>query len=190
MTVDGYQIINEEVVCDECLEKPMNCKFCHDTMVEIEDGHACDYCGATFNPEKPSVVNDPDSNALGPLDLRWTMPVKNMRCGCCKGELSMDELAGEDDNGAICQACFDKMIAKPQFKLNQDIWYMRENRPCCGTIWTVCNVQNSHDAWAHTNEQKDTWQHFGPSGIIYVTAHGLVKEEEGYDSKAKLLESL
>ena len=70
-----------------------------------------------------------------------------------------------------------------KYKLNQVIYYMRENRIHSAKIRTRMMVENSFDGW------KDSWQHFGESGIKYVTCHGVITESEAFASKKELVES-
>jgi hypothetical protein len=76
------------------------------------------------------------------------------------------------------------------FELEQTIYYMRDSRVHSAPVLSRMSVENTHDEWAHTKEQKDLFTHFGPSGIFYYTCHGLVSSVEAYASKQELLETL
>ena len=76
------------------------------------------------------------------------------------------------------------------FKLGDTIYYIRENKLHSARIWTRMGVENAHDDWAHTKEQRDTWQHFGPSRVAYVTCDGVVMQDEAYESPEVLAVAL
>lgn len=76
------------------------------------------------------------------------------------------------------------------FELGDTIYYIRENKLHSARIWTRMMVENAHDDRAHTKEQKDTWQHFGPSRVAYVTCHGVVMEDEAHESAEALAQAL
>jgi len=77
-----------------------------------------------------------------------------------------------------------------KFELGQTIYYLIDNRLHSAPVETRMQVENAHDDWAHTDEQKNAWQHFGESGVFYVTCHGPIVEERCFASKAELAESL
>jgi hypothetical protein len=179
-TQDGYQIIDDQVICEVCWkENPtMKCKFCNSFMsLEGQREYCCDFCEATFE-----VAEDGKGE--------WTLPVKNLRCNICDSNISMDELHSHDERGAVCNQCALIDGAVPRFKLGANIWYMKNDRACEAEVWTKCTVANSREKWASTEAQKRTWQHFGPSGIFYVTCHGIIEEDKAFGSKEELLESL
>lgn len=150
----------------------MNCCFCHSGMDKQNDVYGCRNCGATYD------------------GITWTDPIKNLNCVSCGDQISILELAPDAEGILICKKCHEKNIRTPKFYLGQEVWYMQENKVCQGTVWTKCVIANSHDSWACTKQQKESWQFFGESGISYVTCHGVFKEEEVFASKEELLKSL
>ena len=164
----------------------MKCKFCKGQMTLEGEDFCCDYCGATYR-SKLTIQGESESES----ENVWTIPVKNLHCGVCGHEISVDQLGDDDEQGAICVTCCDKIGSKPKFKLNQIIHYMRDNHVHSAPICTVSHVINSHDdGWAYTKTQQTEWQRFGPTATNYVTYHGIVNEYEAYATKEELLKSL
>ena len=152
----------------------MNCKFCHSEMtLEDNTDYACDNCGSTYNVGGES----------------WTNPVECVNCVACLNRVDASK-ATHTDHGVICKECLEIDNRVPKFHLGQNIWYMMNNRPCSAKVSSKCTIANSHDSWACTKEQKDSWQHFGATGISYVTCHGVIKEGNAFGSKEELLKSL
>lgn len=69
----------------------------------------------------------------------------------------------------------------PNIGLGDIIFYLKDSRPHSAKVLSILTVQNAHDEWAHTKEQKQLFQPFGPSGIYYVTVHGVVAYSEVSD---------
>ena len=77
-----------------------------------------------------------------------------------------------------------------KYHLDQLIWYMMDNQVHSAPVLSRMQVENLHDGWAHAEEQKETWQAFGPSGRSYTTAHGTINEEDAAGTKQELLDTL
>jgi hypothetical protein len=77
-----------------------------------------------------------------------------------------------------------------KFELDQLIYYFRNNKIHSAPVLCRVCVENLHDDWAHTEQQKYTWQHFGPSGVRYYTCHGEIAESAAFGSKQELIDSL
>ena len=74
-----------------------------------------------------------------------------------------------------------------KYGLDQVIHYMRDNRPHSAPVLARMQVDNLHDDFASTPEQKAIFTPFGPSRAVYATCHGLVLEDDAHPSKASLL---
>ncbi len=118
--------------------------------------------------------------------------------GCKYGEKRCPVVIGEVKAAGPCEECEnepkDKPVKTPKFKNGDTIFYMgvhnEQGVVMSGKVWTVAAIENEHDDWACTKEQKDSWQHFGPSGIFYVTCHGVIPEEKAFATKEELLVTL
>jgi len=75
-----------------------------------------------------------------------------------------------------------------KFKLNQTIHYLLENRPHSAPVMSRMTVDNAHDDWASTDEQKEAFTPFGESRVVYGTCHGLIEEQDAFESKRALAE--
>lgn len=73
-------------------------------------------------------------------------------------------------------------------KLDQTVWYMNDGRIHSAKILAIMTVDNLHEDWAHTTEQKELFTPFGKAGTYYATVHGIFTEV--FDSKESLLASL
>lgn len=77
-----------------------------------------------------------------------------------------------------------------KFELNQTIYYMRGNKVHSAPVNSRMVVENAHEDWARTDEQKKSWMPFGEAGVFYFTCHGHVNEEEAFASREELLQNL
>lgn len=77
-----------------------------------------------------------------------------------------------------------------KFALKQTIYYLRDNRVHSAPVLSRMCVENAHQDWACTDEQKYTFTRFGKNGIFYATCHGSVNEDEAFASKEELAQSL
>ncbi len=78
-----------------------------------------------------------------------------------------------------------------KYELGQVIYYILDNRVHSAPVGSRMTVENSHDDWAHTSAQKESWTPFGESRIVYATCHNnSLTEEECFASKEELLASL
>jgi hypothetical protein len=68
------------------------------------------------------------------------------------------------------------------------IWYMNEGRVHSAPILAKMIVENKHEEWACTEQQKGLFTPFGKTRTVYATCHG--QFEQVYPSKPALLESL
>ena len=75
-------------------------------------------------------------------------------------------------------------------KLGDVIWYVLDGKAHGAPILSVMTVENAHDDWAHTDEQKRTYQRFGPSRTAYATVHATLDAKDCFVSKEALLASL
>lgn len=73
-----------------------------------------------------------------------------------------------------------------KYEIEQVIHYMRDNKPHSAPILARMRVENLHQDWAHTKEQKGLFMPFGEAGVFYSTCHGIVKENEAYASAGEL----
>ena len=72
--------------------------------------------------------------------------------------------------------------------LNQTIWYINDGRVHSANVLSIMTVENLHEDWAHTTEQKGLFTPFGRAGTYYATCHGIFTKV--FDSKEALLASL
>lgn len=77
-----------------------------------------------------------------------------------------------------------------KYNLGQTIFYLMYNAPCSATVLARMQVENLHEDWTNTKEQKALFTPFGPSGVSYKTCHGIIKEESAFASKEDLAASL
>lgn len=77
-----------------------------------------------------------------------------------------------------------------KYKLDQVIYYMRDNKPHSAPILAVKEVQNARPNFACTKEQKEIFTPFGEAGIFYATCHGVVKEQDAYPSMAHMARAI
>lgn len=77
-----------------------------------------------------------------------------------------------------------------KYNLEQLIWYMSEGNMCNAKVLARTTVENAHEDWASTKEQKSLFTPFGVAGVFYATTHGIFKQEEVFASKAELIEFL
>lgn len=77
-----------------------------------------------------------------------------------------------------------------KFALGQVVFYIENNRTHSAAIFSRMCVENLHDDWACTKEEKATWQAFGESCVKYVTIHGTYLESQLFDSLVNLTDRL
>jgi hypothetical protein len=77
-----------------------------------------------------------------------------------------------------------------KFELGQVVFYLENNIMHSAPIMSRVCVENLHDDWACTKEQKEFWQRFGRSDIKYVTVHGVYSERQLFSSSMELSKSL
>jgi hypothetical protein len=77
-----------------------------------------------------------------------------------------------------------------KYELKQTIHYMRDNRPHSATVLARKCVENLHDDWICTEEQKKTFTPYGVSGVVYSTCHGEVDEKDAFASKEEMVRVL
>lgn len=76
-----------------------------------------------------------------------------------------------------------------KFSLGQVVWYLDENKVHSAPVLSRMCIDNHHDDWACTNEQKEVFQRFGASTVKYATIHGEYHEGSLFGSKEELLKS-
>lgn len=76
------------------------------------------------------------------------------------------------------------------YELGADIYYFRDNRVHSAPVLARMIVDNLHEDWAHTAEQKDLWTPWGKGGVYYRTCHGIFEHREVFGSKQELLDSM
>jgi len=75
-------------------------------------------------------------------------------------------------------------------KVGDLVWYLCDGKPHSAPILSIRTVENAHDDYAHTSEQKLTYQRFGPSGAAYATVHTELDAKACFVTKEALLASL
>lgn len=70
-----------------------------------------------------------------------------------------------------------------KYELGQVVHYIYDSSFCSAAILSRQYVENQHDAWAHTKEQKALFTPWGDSGIYYSTCHGQFPEDHLYESR-------
>lgn len=63
-------------------------------------------------------------------------------------------------------------------KLLDVVFYNKNGQPHSAPVLSIVTVENAHDNWASTKQQKAVFQPMGPSGKLYFTVHGIVTPEE------------
>jgi len=77
-----------------------------------------------------------------------------------------------------------------KYELGQTIYFMLNNRLHSAPVQCRMKVENQHEDWACTNEQRSLFVAFGPAGVFYNTCHGVIKEEDAHASKEDLAKAL
>ena len=77
-----------------------------------------------------------------------------------------------------------------KFNLDQEIFYIRNDRIHSAKVLARIFVENAHDDWNCTDEQKALFTPFGQSREAYATCHGFVPVDDAYGSKQDLIGSL
>jgi hypothetical protein len=77
-----------------------------------------------------------------------------------------------------------------KYELEQVIYYMIDSKVHSAPVMSRCIVENAHEDWAHTAEQKGTFTAFGPAKRVYSTCHCIVGEEFAFATKEELVASL
>jgi hypothetical protein len=85
---------------------------------------------------------------------------------------------------------FNQLHPNFEFSLDQTIYYMEDSRVHSAPCTSRMMVQNLHEDWTSTPEQKAAWTPFGPTGVYYSTCHGIMHEDKVFGSKKELLDSL
>jgi hypothetical protein len=75
-------------------------------------------------------------------------------------------------------------------EVGSTIWYLTGSVVCSADVLARMIVENKHEDWAHTEEQKELWMPFGPAGVFYATCHGIVSNRDAYGSKKDLIDAL
>lgn len=72
----------------------------------------------------------------------------------------------------------------------QEVWYILENKIHSAPVLSIMTVENEHEDWAHTKEQKELFTRFGPAGVFIATVHTTLSAEKVFTSKEDLVASL
>jgi len=75
-------------------------------------------------------------------------------------------------------------------KIGELAFYMMDNRLHSATIVAKMIVENEHEDWVNTFEQKKLWMPFGKAGTFYATTHGIIEEGKIFPTKEELLKNL
>ena len=70
------------------------------------------------------------------------------------------------------------------------VWYLGENGVYSAPVQSIMTVENVHEDWACTKEQKEAFTPFGPSGTFIATVHGILPVNKVFKTKEELLASL
>lgn len=73
-----------------------------------------------------------------------------------------------------------------RYELNQIVWYMKAGKSHSSRILSRKLVDNAHNDWSSTNEQRTAFQRFGKAGMWYATIHGEFHEAELFPSQEAL----
>lgn len=77
-----------------------------------------------------------------------------------------------------------------QFELDQLIFYMIDSKVHSAKVLSRMGVDNLHEDFDSSKEQRETFQQFGKTGVLYGTCHGAIKAENAFATKEELLKSL
>lgn len=75
-------------------------------------------------------------------------------------------------------------------ELSQTIFYFRENKLHSAKVLSRKLIENMNDDQVSNPQQKELYQPWGESSVVYSTCHGEVNEKDAYSSKEELLNSL
>ena len=76
------------------------------------------------------------------------------------------------------------------YDLGQVVYYLNNNVIHSAPILSRMYVDNAHSDWACTDKQKQFFERFGESKIVYATCHGEFTEDKVFPSKEELAKSL
>lgn len=77
-----------------------------------------------------------------------------------------------------------------KYKLNQEVWFIRNNKLCSSIILSRQCIDNAYPTWQRfqkTHNHKTHLAQFGNECIKYATEAGIFTEQEITDSKESLL---
>jgi hypothetical protein len=77
-----------------------------------------------------------------------------------------------------------------KYELGQTIYYMLDNKLHSAKVLARKCVENAHDDWACTKEQRSSFTPWGPSGVVYKTCHAEVIEDDVYESKEQMMKAI
>lgn len=81
-------------------------------------------------------------------------------------------------------------MLNPKFKVGQLVYFICENRLHSRDIGTIVIVENKHDDWDATDEQKKAFTPFGKSRIEYYICGDLFFEHQLFATKQELVDDL
>ena len=70
------------------------------------------------------------------------------------------------------------------------VWYLGEKGVYSAHVLSIMTVENAHEDWACTKEQKEAFTPFGPAGTYVATVHYILPINKVFKSKEELLASL
>jgi len=76
-----------------------------------------------------------------------------------------------------------------KFELGQLIYYIMDNEICSAPILCRMCIENAHEDWIATNEQRKLFALFGEGGIYYSTCHGIISEDKAFVDQEELIRS-
>lgn len=75
-------------------------------------------------------------------------------------------------------------------KLDDTAWYFKDNMVHSAPVLSIMVVENLHEDWVCTEEQKSLFTPFGKAGTFYGTCHGILNANLVFGTKEALLKSL
>lgn len=77
-----------------------------------------------------------------------------------------------------------------RFNLGQTVYYLMDNQLCSAPILARMIIENLHDDWDATKEQREAFNPFGHSVLCYATIHGVLDESDLFSTKEELAQDL
>ena len=77
-----------------------------------------------------------------------------------------------------------------KFELGQTIYFMYDNKIYSAPVFARMKVENVHEDWTSTEEQRKTFTPFGVTGEFFATCHGTILGCDAYVSAEELCAAL